>query len=154
MCQALFQARGYNVPKASMPARDSPVLAHMGKTVGRGRERGVEASLGHWAQRLWGKLMAKESCQVRPWGHCGMRVPVGWAQMHAPLGSSAGQATAFQCRVHPRAWGPGINVLAHSGTGMGGREAMTLGLDIHMDTHKSAPEPVETPALALSRIGP
>lgn len=51
MCQALFQARGYNVPKADMPARDSPVLAHMGKTVGREgwRELGVEAGLGHWA---------------------------------------------------------------------------------------------------------
>lgn len=31
---------------------------------------------------------------------------------------------------------------------------MTLGSDIHMDTHRSAPEPVETPALALSRIEP
>ena len=51
MCQALFQARGYNVPKTNMPARDSPVLAHMGKTVGREgwREQGVEAGLGHWA---------------------------------------------------------------------------------------------------------
>lgn len=65
----------------------------------------MEASLGHWAQRLWGKLVAKESCQVRPWGHCRMRVPVGWAQMHAPLGSSTGQATAFQMQGTPQSLG-------------------------------------------------
>ena len=105
MCQALFQARGYNAPKADLPARDSPVLAHMGKTVGRKgwREWGVEAGLGHWAgTEVLGQAGSKRRLPGQAKGSLQDACLWGGLRRMGPLGSSAGQATAFQMQGTPQ----------------------------------------------------